>query len=257
MCKLPHWCAQVDLEVPPEVKFRLHRLAVLAALARADVPEAQRLTANVLGPLAEAHASLQPQLQQTMQWFMQTVSAAVRGILQSETSSAMLALSSHFSGLSSPAKRATPDATDGPMPPPPTSMRSDEGPGAAAGSAAAAAGPSTSAAAALHNPEQAGSPSTPAEDAGTVAVRGSRLVSLLQAGVFVYASWYRRNPGRRRAPSDPCGAALGLHELLHGGLEAALEAMQMVDGGDRNGSGDGPGPGTRARLMAQEWGAPR
>ena len=78
---------------------------MLHALSTSDVPEAQRLAATLLGPLADAHATLQPMLQQTMQWFMQTDHSAVQGILQSEKSAAMLALSSHFPGLSGPAKR--------------------------------------------------------------------------------------------------------------------------------------------------------
>lgn len=231
---------------------------MLHALSSSHLPEAQRLAATLLAPLAETHTTLRPLLQQTMQWFLQTDQTAVQDCLACEKASAMLSLSSHFSGLCSPAKRAAPDPIVGPAPPQPASLRAEDGAspaGGASGSGTTEAGPSTSAAVAPDSQVQGAA----AEDAETAALHQSQLVNLLQAGVFVYASWCRRTSARRhRAVSDPCGAALGMHSLLHGGLEAAIAVIQAVDGNEQGAGagGDVPGGATRTRMLA-DWGAPR
>jgi hypothetical protein len=247
---------QVEVVVPSELLFKLKRLCVLHSLEKSDVPEAQRLTATLLAPLVESNTSLRPLLQQTMQWFLQTDQSAVRAALLNEVSDSMQALSSHFSGLLRPEKRAAPDPIVGPVPPQPMSLCNDTDAGAKL-TVPSGAGPSTSTSEfVLDRPKQGGAARLPTEDAATAAVRQSRLVNLLQAGVFVYASWYRRSPIRRRAAvADPCGSVLGIHSLLHGGIDAAMSAIQELEGGERSAGPDGSGGATRARMLAQVVGA--
>lgn len=260
--------------MPAELNFQLRRLSVLQALRNADLAEAQRSTATLLGPLADSNSDLRPMLQQTMQWFLQTEQSEVQSILQSEASAASQALNTRFSRLCGPTKRSAPDSVVDPPPPNSVQPRGDDatcagastsaGGGAAscsrAHAAAASDRPSTSTAAVITGPEGHAAADAEAsangEDAESSAARSCRLVNLLQAGVFVYASWLCRVPPvrRRDAATDPCGRVLGMHSLLHGGIDAAMAVMQALDGGERGTAATGEPPSGATRSMSPDWG---